>query len=131
MRKMAVLSLVLLLLLSGCLGSQQSATTLSDQDNGKTVNLSSGDMLMLKLSSNPTTGYRWALQSVDQNILSQDGKPAYTPSNGQVVGAGGTELWRFVAQKAGKTTLTMIYARSWEKKVPPAKTFTLNVTVKK
>ena len=130
MRKVFLL-VILALLLSGCLGGQQNVTTLTDQDSGKSVSLTAGDLLMLRLSSNPTTGYRWALKSVDQDILSQNGKPAYTPSNGRQVGAGGTEVWRFLAEKPGETTLTMIYARSWEKKVAPAKTFTLHVTVVK
>ena len=132
MRKMSVLVvLVLALLLAGCSRGQQNTTILTDQDSGKSVSLKAGDMLMLRLSSNPTTGYRWALKSVDQDILSQDGKPAYLAGNGRRVGEGGTEIWRFVAEKPGEATLTMIYARSWEKKVPPAKTFTLHVTVVK
>jgi len=132
MRKVFLLVvLALALLLTGCSRGQQNVTTLTDQDSGKSVSLTAGDLLMLRLSSNPTTGYRWALKSVDQDILSQNGKPAYLPGNGRRVGAGGTEIWRFVAEKPGETTLTMIYARSWEKKVAPAKTFTLHVTVVK
>ena len=42
------------------------------------------------------------------------------------VGAGGTQLFRFKALKAGKTEINMVYKRPWEKEAIEQKTFTVN-----
>jgi predicted secreted protein len=48
---------------------------------------------------------------------------------GSTVGAGGVEVWRFKAMKAGRQGLQFEYRRPWEKGAPPAKIVTFSVTV--
>jgi len=44
-----------------------------------------------------------------------------------VVGAGGTEFFRFQALKAGETKITMVYMRTWEAQSADHKVFTVKI----
>jgi inhibitor of cysteine peptidase len=82
------------------------------------------------LESNPTTGYSWQVMEIDNAILVQEGDPEYKQASGTsgLVGAGGTETFRFKAVGTGETTLSLGYARPWES-VPPIQSFTIQVSV--
>lgn len=106
--------------------------TLGAADNGRQVELSSGQVLVVTLASNPTTGYSWEVSEVDEAVLTQLGEAEFrqAPAEGEpVTGAGGTETFRFAAA-AGETTLTLVYHRPWEKDVEPLETFTVQVVVR-
>ena len=106
-----------------------SPTRLSEQDSGKTVELHAGDKLEVSLKGNPTTGYQWEMAAVDAAILKLVGEPEFNPDSG-ALGAGGKVTLRLIAVAVGQTTLQLIYHRSFEKNVPPIKTFKATVVVK-
>lgn len=121
--------LVILLLSGGC---SVAEVNLNVSNDGGQQTLARGQTLVVALDSNPTTGYGWAVADVDKNVLRQVGDSVYQSSNTNpgVMGAGGTETFRFEAASAGTTTLKLIYRRSWETGVAPIKTFTVQVTVR-
>ncbi len=121
--------LFLLVAASGCAAGQVKA---SEADQDSTVELASGETLTLTLESNPTTGYSWTVKDIDTAILKQSGEPKYEQAPGSQgrMGAGGVETFQFEAVASGTTTLTLIYARSWETNIPPVRTYTLKVVVK-
>jgi inhibitor of cysteine peptidase len=128
MRTIVVMSFFLALaLFSGC-GTQ--GTQITDADNGKQITIKSGDVVTVTLESNPTTGYSWQVIEIDNAVLLQDGDPEYKQSPGSegLVGAGGTETFRFKAIGNGETSLGLGYMRPWES-VPPIQTFTIQVIV--
>ena len=128
MRTAVVMSFFLVLaLFSGC---GTNGISLTDADNGKQIALQPRDILTVTLESNPTTGYSWQVMELNQGILVQDGDPEYKQSPGSegMVGAGGTETFRFKAVGSGETSLGLGYMRPWES-VPPIETFTLQVSV--
>jgi len=110
--------------------AQLPAVTLTEQNNGKTVEVETGQKVVVRLASNPTTGYQWSVQG-DRAPLAIV-KSDYSPSspNRQMPGAGGVQTIRFVAKSAGKVELRLEYRRSWERNVPPAKTYTVTVVVR-
>ena len=118
-----------LFFLSGCASSQ--GPTLTETSNGKQISLKVGRPLLVRLESNPPTGYTWAVAGGDGTVLKQQGDPTYEQANTsqQVVGGGGWQTFRFTSQKAGATILKLVYRRSWEKGVAPVKAFTVQVTV--
>jgi inhibitor of cysteine peptidase len=103
--------------------------TLREQDSGRTLELRVGDRIEVMLSGNPTTGFNWEPAATDGAILRQIGERIYTRDS-NLIGAGGKMSFCFEAVGTGKTTLRLIYHRSWEKNVPPAKTFEVTVVVK-
>lgn len=95
--------------------------------DGQEYSLKVGNSFTLRLNSNPTTGYRWTA-SYDDKVLALIGSDYQPDGNGNLVGQGGQDIWRFKALQAGTTELKMTYSRPWES-AAPAKTFTLQVVV--
>ncbi|RPH60193.1 MAG: hypothetical protein EHM81_06725 [Chloroflexi bacterium] len=124
-----VLFLLLAALLAACGKKEMSV---GRAENGGTVELKTGETLMVSLDSNITTGYSWEIQETDETLLKLKGDPEYIEpkSDPQLAGAGGRQVFRFEALKAGQTTLTLVYRRPWEKDVAPIDTYSLTVTVK-
>lgn len=125
----------ILLALSACGSSSAPKQVSVDSSNsGKEVKIAAGGLLTVTLESNKTTGFQWGLTSIsDQSVLEKVDQKFVTPEATQngapLVGAPGKEVWTFKALKKGNCTLSMGYSRSWES-VPPAKTFSLTVSVK-
>jgi inhibitor of cysteine peptidase len=104
-----------------------SLVTIGDSDSGKTITVPKGDKVIVRLASNPTTGYQWQIRSLDQEYLMLVGEPMYDPSKTDRIGSGGTQVFTFITLKPGKTMLVLDYKRSWEKK--PIKNFTVAVQI--
>ena len=105
---------------------------LSAEDSGGRAELDAGDLLVVTLESNPTTGYAWEVSEVDKAVLAQVGEAEFQEAaqeGEQLVGAPGVQTFRFEAAR-GETTLTLVYRRSWEKDVEPLQTFTVEVVVR-
>jgi inhibitor of cysteine peptidase len=78
----------------------------------------------------PDDGYSWEVEALDAAVLEQRGEPEYTSeAEGGVVGAGGTETFRFEAVATGRVQLTLIYHRPFEEGVEPIDTFSVTVEV--
>jgi inhibitor of cysteine peptidase len=86
--------------------------------------LSLGEECLLTLPSNPSTGYRWELQAGAAGVVEQVGQAEFQPSPDDTglprVGAGGVEVFRLRAIRAGDTTLHFVYRRAWESAQTPA-----------
>jgi predicted secreted protein len=79
--------------------------------NGKTITVHTGDTIKITLGSNPSTGASWSLASnSDPNVLQYIGHQFY-PSDSQMMGAPGTEVWTFYAFKDGTSSITLEYRR--------------------
>ena len=128
--KIAFLTQILVLSLgifaAGCSGT--SDVQISAEDAGTTIALQTGQMLLITLESNPTTGYSWHVAEIDESVLRLQGDPAFQ-SESDLAGAGGAETLRFKAMAAGETNLTLTYDRPWETDVEPIETYTVQVVV--
>ena len=123
---------VALLLLAGCAAARSANTnTLTPADDGKVINVTVGQVLVVELPGNRTTGYGWNQPAASETVLERVGEPAYVknPAPSGMAGVGGKEIWRFRAAKAGRQRLRLEYARPWEKNTPPAKVVTFTVVV--
>ncbi|GEM_PF-358786 len=106
-----------------------SAVTLTQDDDGKAVELAQGQMLAIALEANPTTGYTWEVAAGDAQIIKLEGEPDYRAES-DAIGAGGLMTLKFRAVGVGTTDLKLVYHRPWEKDQEPAETFEVTVTVK-
>ena len=114
---------------SGPLAARAETITVGPRACGTQRTLHRGDLLVVRLPANASTGYGWKLRSGARTVLALVGRAYVPPKDTTRVGAPGTAVLRFRAAAAGKTVLRLGYARSWEKGVPPAVAFTLRVTV--
>jgi inhibitor of cysteine peptidase len=122
---------MVLIVAAGC--GSAGEVTLGADDRGRQIELAQGQTLTIALESNPTTGYRWEVAEPAGGTLEQIGEVAFQAAgttNTQLVGAGGTESFRFEAKGAGTGTLKLVYHRPWEKDVDPLETFELRVVVR-
>jgi inhibitor of cysteine peptidase len=102
---------------------------LTEKNDGQNVQMSNGQQLVVTLEGNPTTGYTWEVDMIDQAILKQIGEPEFKASSG-ALGAGGLMTLQFQAVSQGETPLRLVYHRPWEQDIAPEKTFEVNVVVK-
>lgn len=116
---------VTLFLLTACASTQMVDQTM----NGASVELKKGQLMVLKLPSNPTTGYDWEIVSIDPSIIKQSGEMSYK-SDSNLAGSGGVDTWTFEGGSSGTTRLILVYHRSWEKDVEPLQVFNLDIVVK-
>ncbi len=126
------LALGIATLLSGCAPSlfpTEMPVTASIGDSGGTASLIPYQPLVVRLPSNPSTGYVWSYVVTGDEVLRLDTITGEAPAADGMVGVPGLEVWSFRAQGSGTAVLTYIYARPWEKNALPAKTFTLKVQV--
>jgi inhibitor of cysteine peptidase len=86
-------------------------------ESGAVVGLALGSELAISLPANPTTGYSWAVLSIDPGILTQIGEAEFIPQS-DLVGAAGSMTLRFEASAAGETELELGYLRPWEDAEP-------------
>lgn len=75
-------------------------------------------VFVLKLKSNPSTGYTWFLREYDSAIITPV-KHEYVQPNKGLIGAPGFENWTFKVKPAGftvpqQTTIRMVYTRPWQ-----------------
>jgi len=109
---------------------QEADLNLTEADEGGAFELQRiGDQLVVALEGNPTTGYTWAVEAMDENILQQVEDADFLPDS-DAIGAGGKLVMHFRAMATGQTTLRLVYHRPWEEDVEPLKTFTVNIAVR-
>lgn len=102
--------------------------TLTEKNNGGRLELARGDTLTVDLKSNPTTGYRWQTAAPADGVLKAVSDEFIAPDTG-LCGAPGRQRLSFTSEAAGETTLRLVYVRPWEKGAPPARSFSVTITV--
>jgi predicted secreted protein len=101
-----------------------------NSQTGKLIKVKSGNCFTIALNLNATTGYTWEFeQPLNEKLISYAGK-VYLPPEDALPGAGGKELWNFVADKSGSMEISFKYTRPWEKGIKPASKKTFKIIVK-
>lgn len=86
--------------------------SLTEADNERTVELRVGESVRLTLPENATTGYRWAIDRLDRDVVEEAGSKAH-PSGG-AIGSAGNVTFDFTAKKAGSGEVALKYWRHFE-----------------
>lgn len=131
LKKMKIIYIIfsVLLALSFLAGCISKEIRLGMEDNGRQVELNKGQILIISLEGNPSTGYMWEAAELDKNILRQIGETEFQPGS-DLLGAKGMQTLRFEAANTGQTPLKLVYHRPWEKDVEPLKNFSIQVAVR-
>ena len=111
-------------------GARPQEVTIDQGAAGSTVALRQGQRLAVSLQGNPTTGFIWEQVPGAEAILTRQGDPQFTPASASL-GAGGVYLFSFRAVAPGSAHLRFILHRTFEKEVPPARSFEVKVVVHK
>ncbi|MDR1529239.1 MAG: protease inhibitor I42 family protein [Burkholderiales bacterium] len=111
---------VLLASLTGCASTEtrpddaliSSNIMLTEAQTGKEILAQVGQQIDIRLPSNRSTGYQWTQTEPMRGAL-RDASPLYEPTNPEVLGSGGTDVFHFTAARPGKQALKFEYARTW------------------
>lgn len=99
---------------------------LTHQQSGGSFETSSGDLIMVRLEENPTTGYRWTVERKDNLELERD----YYEKMSSAIGAAGFRIFHFRTHIAGLQELHMKNWREWEGDSSIISRFNANILVK-
>ena len=115
MKNALYLLLVAVLFLTACAAPTPEPTTPSIDPAGSTmpaltdpsqpITVNAGDIFMIVVESNPTTGYHWEIVGDLTNLefVSRE----YTQAEPVLPGSGGVEVWTLKAVSAGETLLVL------------------------
>jgi inhibitor of cysteine peptidase len=102
--------------------------TLTETDNGQLITVPLGANLVLRLKETPGTGFRWAVDTGDQNILELR-RSDYIPAKESAVGGGGQRVLAFEAKRSGSVRLLLKLKRAWEGDKSVAARFEVKIDV--
>jgi predicted secreted protein len=114
--RLVMLALVVAVVPTAC-GSEGGSpgpetVELGEDDSGSTVPVRVGDELVVKLDSNVTTGFAWTLVTEPATEVLELVGSEYVEPETSLLGAGGQEVWTFVATGEGATDLELSYQRA-------------------
>jgi len=92
--------------------------TVYTQDKPVAVITAEQPEFIIKLKSNPTTGYTWFLRGYNNDLL-QPISHSFQAPDSTMVGAPGFELWTFKVKATAfvvpqQTSIRLAYSRPWE-----------------
>ncbi len=82
---------------------QAGEIRLGAQDEGGQIELKEGQVSVIGLESNPSTGDGWEVEKANETVLHQTGRIEFNPAS-HLIGAPGKQVLRFEAVAAGQTT---------------------------
>jgi inhibitor of cysteine peptidase len=102
--------------------------TLTELDDGRTVEVHLGDAVELRLYENASTGYRWSFEEPEDSRLSVSGGERREEKG--AVGSGGTVRWRLRPKAAGTVPVRLRLWRRWEGEGSIQKRFAATLVVR-
>ncbi|MFA5780879.1 MAG: C1 family peptidase [Bacteroidales bacterium] len=138
-RLLSLIAIVSILFANSIYG--QNFVDVTKSNNGQTINLSTDQVLEVKLPRISSAGYTWceSITSTDKTIqqsIAQIGNGDFIPDagsgtfinkKGRMVGQSGTQILRYVGASQGTTVLTLELRRPWEKNNPAIDNYTITV----
>lgn len=102
---------------------------LTDADDGRIVEGRAGDIVMLHLSENASTGYRWTVDAHDADLvaLTTDAREPATGASDAAVGSAGLAIFRAQILRPGSSRLVLLYRRPWEPATAAMRSFALTI----
>jgi inhibitor of cysteine peptidase len=88
-------------------------TTLTSFDHGRTIEVPVGESIAIRLPENPTTGYRWTVDSITPRILTAD-EGRFAPEVDVGVGGGGYREIQVRVTHEGAAEIRLKLGQPWE-----------------
>lgn len=86
---------------------------LDESKDGSTIDLHTGESVVIILPENATTGYRWEVGRLDRDVVGFVAEESRYPT-GPMVGSGGHVEFLFQALKPGRSDILLRQLRPWE-----------------
>ena len=140
MNRMNLVSLALAVLsvgVSACAGASAGPAVVLTCDDfqaanhiNREVQVSAGEVLVVDLCSNTTTGFSWEPARIEDGSVLQQLSEEFKAPDSKAVGAAGRNVWRFKALSKGTSTVSLAYSRPWGGGEKGLWTLTLTILVR-
>ena len=124
-----VVLLALALLVVACGGLTRPPKVITEQDHGKTIDVTTGDAVDIVVESSPSTGYQWQYTNANLEVIMQIRDPEFK-ADSSLVGAEGKVTFHFKAARDGRKVVRMIYHRPDQPEEQPARVLEFTIVVK-
>ena len=101
---------------------------MTQSDRGRTVDVRSGDVIVIRMTENLTTGYGWEIKPDEGTVLSLKDSN-YVEATGTAMGRGGMRVLRFVALTQGSQEIRLQLRRPWDPSDKAIEQFDITVRV--
>lgn len=98
--------------------------------NKKIIKTKIGELFIVELASNLTTGYEWQVNGILDNHKLELINHSYAPPQKVIPGRGGKEIFEFIPVSKGKTEIRFMYIRPWEKNNVAAQNIKFNIIIR-
>jgi|GEM_PF-687045 len=100
-------------------------STLSYEDNGKSIETLVGSELIVRLEESPTTGYVWINKTIGDALTLKNTE--FSAALVGMLGGTGLRTLNFVVSKTGTSTLLLKQMREWEGESSVIKEFSVTI----
>jgi inhibitor of cysteine peptidase len=130
-----LLLIALSLVLGACARERDSPkvpeVVLTAADAGAVVSVATGARIVLRLESNPSTGYRWSETAPPRESVRRLGEDSFEAPDTGRIGAPGVQVFTYEVTAPGRARVALAYARSWEQaETAPARSFEFTVVAR-
>jgi len=101
---------------------------LTIKDDGSALEIAIDTIVIVSLEGNPSTGFAWAIDHIDQTIL-KGSQSNFDTTSGASIGSNGKSTFRFQSVKKGNGKISLKYWRHWEGDASIRKRFEVRVKV--
>jgi inhibitor of cysteine peptidase len=101
---------------------------LTAKDDGSAIEIAVDTVLIILLEGNPSTGFGWGIDHIDQTIL-KNNQSKFDTTSGASIGSNGKFTFRFQSVKKGAGKISLKYWRHWEGDASVSKRFEVKVKV--
>lgn len=102
---------------------------LNQRHQGKRLLVEPGKPFRIELTANPTTGFNWYLDGLDESYFQVKASGYIASRNGRI-GASGVSYWEIVPLKEGIGMIRLLYYRSWEGKDKAVDKYQVKIKIK-
>lgn len=115
--------------LMACQFGETPVTTLTENDNGRSIAINKDRNLQVVLTRDPQSGLEWDVQGYDATLLKLM-PPSVDNGTPQPADHLSKQFFVFELRSGGTTTLRIVYHDHAHPEIPPTKTFEVTVTIK-
>lgn len=108
--------------------ADQKPIMITKEDNGKQINVKTGDMFSIALEELGSAGYGWYVDELNVEYLEMVSKETKVVSEDKI-GAPVMAVWLFKAKKKGSSELKIDHYRVWEGKERAAERFSIKILI--
>lgn len=105
-----------------------SEVILTQADNGRSIEVQRGDLVVIHLRENPSTGFQWAIDHNNDEALKLE-RSEYTPPAASTVGGAGQRTFTFSGRDSGAAEPHFKLWREWQGEQSVVERFSVTVQV--